>query len=115
MQGPNMVENFANLINPGISPTAGSGGAKGVGAGSTSGAAGAGGASFKDVLMNSLNEVNNMTQDANTKLDNYVTGKTDNLGEVISASQKANLAFSLLVQIRNQLQTAYDQVQNLQI
>ncbi len=60
-------------------------------------------------------EVNNITQDANAKLDNYVTGKTNNLGEVISASQKANLAFSLLVQIRNQLQTAYDQVQNLQI
>ena len=37
------------------------------------------------------------------------------MGEVISASQKASLAFSMLVQIRNKLQDAYDEVKNLRI
>jgi flagellar hook-basal body complex protein FliE len=64
--------------------------------------------SFKDVLMKNLGEVNQLQQDADTALENYVTGKSSNVGEVITASQKASLAFSMLTQIRNKLQDAYD-------
>jgi flagellar hook-basal body complex protein FliE len=73
------------------------------------------GSSFKDMLMKSLNEVNSMQQDADTTLENFVSGKTQNVGEVISASQKASMAFSMLVQIRNKLQDAYDEVRNLKV
>ena len=73
------------------------------------------GASFKDVLMKNLNEVNQLQQDADKTLDNYVTGKSQNMAEVISASQKATMAFSMLTQIRNKLQDAYDEVKNLRI
>jgi flagellar hook-basal body complex protein FliE len=73
------------------------------------------GASFKDVLMKNLNEVNKLQQDADKSLEDFVTGKTDNMGEVISASQKASLAFSMLTQIRNKLQDAYDEVKNLRV
>jgi flagellar hook-basal body complex protein FliE len=73
------------------------------------------GSSFKDVLMKNLNDVNAMQQDADKTLDDYVTGKTQNMGEVISASQKATMAFSMLTQIRNKLQDAYDEVKNLRI
>ncbi len=73
------------------------------------------GSSFKDMLMKSLNEVNTMQQDADTTLENFVSGKTHNVGEVISASQKASMAFSMLVQIRNKLQDAYDEVKNLKV
>ena len=71
--------------------------------------------SFKDVLMKNLNEVNQLQQDADKSLEDYVTGKSQNMGEVISASQKASLAFSMLTQIRNKLQDAYDEVKNLRI
>lgn len=73
------------------------------------------GGSFKDVLMKNLNEVNKLQQDADKSLEDFVTGKTDNMGEVISASQKASLAFSMLTQIRNKLQDAYDEVKNLRV
>jgi len=90
------------------------------GAGSlTQGAGEAGGnqgnVSFKDVLMKNLNEVNQLQEDADKSLENFVTGKSQNMGEVISASQKASLAFSMLTQIRNKLQDAYDEVKNLRI
>jgi len=71
--------------------------------------------SFKDVLMKNLNEVNQMQDDADKSLQDFVTGKTQNMGEVISASQKASLAFSMLTQIRNKLQDAYDEVKNLRV
>ncbi len=73
------------------------------------------GGSFKDILMKNLNEVNAMQQDADKTLDNYVTGKSQNMAEVISASQKATMAFSMLTQIRNKLQDAYDEVKNLRV
>jgi flagellar hook-basal body complex protein FliE len=91
-------------------------------AGVTQGPAGAvgggepgGQVSFKDVLMKNLNEVNQLQQDADKSLENFVSGKTQNMGEVISASQKASMAFSMLTQIRNKLQDAYDEVKNLRI
>ena len=73
------------------------------------------GGSFKDILMKNLNEVNDMQQDADKTLDNFVTGKSQNMAEVISASQKATMAFSMLTQIRNKLQDAYDEVKNLRV
>ena len=92
-----------------IQPT--TGGAAGLDATPPADAAG----NFKDVLMKNLNEVNQLQQDADTTLENFVTGKSANVGEVISASQKASPAFSMLVQIRNKLQDAYDEVKNLRV
>ena len=106
-----MVDGLGNLNNLRVT--------SGATTGATGGAAGAspeaGAPSFKDVLMKNLNEVNQMQQDADTTLENYVTGKTHNVGEVITASQKASMAFSMLTQIRNKLQDAYDEVKNLRI
>ena len=74
-----------------------------------------GGASFKDVLMKNLIEVNQMQQDADKQVEDFVSGRTNNLGEVISATQKASMAFSMLTQIRNKLQDTYDELKNLRI
>ena len=105
------VNNLSKLNALNIAQTAG-----GAGQTTTAGADGPGAlGSFKDVLMKNLNEVNQMQQDADSTLENYVTGKSGNIGEVISASQKANMAFSMLVQIRNKLQDAYDEVKNLRV
>ncbi len=91
------------------------GGHTGAGSLSHSGQTGQGSVSFKDVLMKNLNEVNQLQDDADKTLEDFVTGKSQNMGEVISASQKASLAFSMLTQIRNKLQDAYDEVKNLRI
>jgi flagellar hook-basal body complex protein FliE len=77
--------------------------------------AASGGGNFKDVLMKNLGEVNQLQQDADKQIEDYVSGKTQNMGEVISASQKASMAFSMLTQIRNKLQDAYDEVKNLRV
>ena len=75
----------------------------------------AGGKSFKDTLLDSLDQVNQLQQEADQKLEDFVSGKTSNMGEVISASQKASMAFSLLTQIRNKLQDSYDELKNLRV
>jgi flagellar hook-basal body complex protein FliE len=96
--------------------TTGAGQVGKIGTSQTTGATpGQGQESFKDVLMKNLGEVNQLQEDADQKLQDFVTGKTQNMGEVISASQKAGLAFNMLTQIRNKLQDAYDEVKNLRI
>jgi flagellar hook-basal body complex protein FliE len=85
------------------------------GSSSTSAAGGAPTTSFKDVLMKNLSEVNDLQQAADQKIEDFVTGRSQNMGEIISASQKATMAFNMLTQIRNKLQDAYDEVKNLRV
>ena len=43
------------------------------------------GKSFKDLLLDSLNEVNRLQQEAASGVERVVTGQTDNLAEVFTA------------------------------
>ncbi len=70
---------------------------------------------FKDVLMNSIDEVNRLQQEAQTATEKLMTGETNNPAEVFSAVKKADIAFSLLMQIRNQLVDAYTEVRNMRL
>ena len=75
----------------------------------------AGTASFKDFLMDSLNEVNTMQLDANKAVEALATGQDVSPGEVMTAVQKADLAFRMMMQIRNKLVSAYEDVQNIRV
>ena len=58
----------------------------------------AAGPSFKDVLMNSINQVNKLQKDAETAVEDLSTGKRDDVGSVLMAAKKAELAFDMLQQ-----------------
>lgn len=71
--------------------------------------------SFKDILTESINEVNRMQVDADKAVESLVTGQTNNVDEVVSAVKKAELAFDTLMQIRNKLVDAFEQVMQMRI
>jgi len=71
--------------------------------------------SFKDVLLDSLDEVNRLQQEASQGIEKVVTGETDNLAEVFSAVRKADVAFSMLMEMRNKLVEAYREVQQMRL
>lgn len=73
------------------------------------------GGSFKDMLVKSLEEVNRLQEDANVAFERLATGQTENVTEVLSAVQKADLAFKTLMQIRNKLVEAYDEIKQMRI
>ena len=73
------------------------------------------GQSFMDVLLDSLDEVNRLQQEAAQGIEKVVTGETDNLAEVFSAVRKADVAFSMLMEMRNKLVEAYREVQQMRI
>ncbi|RJP19897.1 MAG: flagellar hook-basal body complex protein FliE [Candidatus Omnitrophota bacterium] len=68
------------------------------------------GESFVDLLKSSINEVNTMQANAANKVQKLVTGEISSVHEVMIAGEEAGIAFSLLLQIRNQLLKAWDEL-----
>jgi len=74
-----------------------------------------GGGSFKDFLIESIQQVNSMQHEADRAVEGLFTGADVNPAEVLTAVQKADLAFRMMMQARNKLVQVYQEIQNLQI
>jgi flagellar hook-basal body complex protein FliE len=74
-----------------------------------------GAGTFKDFLFQSIQEVNSMQQAADQAVEKLAVGGDVNPAEVLTAVQKADLAFRMMMQVRNKMVEAFDTVQNLRI
>ena len=76
----------------------------------------AGATDFAQVLQNSIDKVNQTQQSANQMAEKLAAGDTSqNLHEVMIALQTASVSFQEMVQVRNKLVTAYQDVMNMQV
>ena len=75
----------------------------------------AGEASFKDVLLDSIQQVNTMQLEADQAVETMFTGGDVNPAEVLTAVQKADLAFRLTMQMRNKLMEVYQEIKDIRI
>jgi flagellar hook-basal body complex protein FliE len=76
----------------------------------------AGAPDFAQVLKNSIEKVNSTQQQADQMAEKLVSGDTSqNLHEVMIALQTASVSFQEMVQVRNKLVTAYQDVMNIQV
>jgi flagellar hook-basal body complex protein FliE len=73
------------------------------------------GGSFKDFLVDSIGQVNSMQIEADQSVEALFTGGDVNPAEVLTAVQKADLAFKMMMQVRNKLVDVYQQVQDIRI
>ena len=71
--------------------------------------------SFKNYLLDSIQQVNTMQQDADSAVEKLMTGGDVNPAEVLTAVQKADIAFKMMLQVRNKLVTAYDEIQAIRV
>jgi len=78
---------------------------------------GTGGATndFAKLMFGKLDEVNSMQTDADDMVHQMLTGGDVNQAEVLTAVQKADLAFRMMLQVRNKLIEAYRELQQIQI
>ena len=74
-----------------------------------------GSTSFKDFLLDSIRDVNAVQQDADKAVEKLVTGGDVNPAEVLTAVQKADLAFRMMIQIRNKMVQAYEEIKNIRV
>jgi flagellar hook-basal body complex protein FliE len=73
------------------------------------------GPSFADTLKEAVQSVNELQKKSDTAMQNLATGRTDNVAEVMIASEKADIALKLMVQVRNKILEAYQEVMRMQV
>lgn len=69
---------------------------------------------FVDALKSFTGQVDQQMQEANRKAEEFAVGKTFDLHEITIATEKADISFRLLVQIRNKLLEAYQEIMRMQ-
>ncbi len=92
--------NSESPVTPGISP-------KPVGSSDSE--------SFGQVLKQSLNEVNQLQNQADEAIDALATGQNTDIHNTMIAMEKADVAFRLLMQIRNKVINAYETIMRMQV
>jgi flagellar hook-basal body complex protein FliE len=73
------------------------------------------GAAFSEVLKDSVRRVNELQLDADNLTNRLALGEVDDISEVSIAVEKAELALRLMVQIRDKMVDAYQQIARMSI
>lgn len=74
-----------------------------------------GGPGFLDSLKSAIGNVNDAQREAGRAVDALMTGETQDIHRTMVALQQADVSFQLMMQVRNKLVTAYEEIQRMQI
>jgi flagellar hook-basal body complex protein FliE len=69
---------------------------------------------FGDILKDTVNEVNKLQAGANSKIGELLSGNAQDVHSAMISVQEANLSFDLMVQVRNKMVSAYQEISRLQ-
>lgn len=70
---------------------------------------------FLDSLKSAIGKANDVQVQAGQAVDALMTGQTQDIHRTMVALQQADVSFQLMMQIRNKLVTAYEEIQRMQI
>jgi flagellar hook-basal body complex protein FliE len=73
----------------------------------------AGGPGFDDVLKDAVGKISQVQKDAETAVRELSSG--GDVTNAVIAMERANMTFQLMVEARNRLLTAYDEIMRMQI
>ncbi len=72
------------------------------------------GSGFGDVLKSALNQVNSLQGSADQQIATMLQGGNADMGKVMISVEKADVAFQLMMQVRNKIVTAYQDIEKMQ-
>ena len=72
------------------------------------------GGGFSGVLSNALQQVNQLSGGAEQQIGNLLKGGNADMSSVMVAVEKADVAFQLMMQVRNKIVTAYQDIEKMQ-
>jgi len=70
---------------------------------------------FKDIMSTYFDEVNTLQHDADAQIQKLVAGETEDLHQVMTAMDEAETSFSMMMEIRNKLVNAYQEIMRMQL
>lgn len=71
--------------------------------------------SFADTLKDAVQSVNQMQQESDKKAQELAVGKTKDVAGVMISAEKADIALKLMVQVRNKIIEAYQEIMKMQV
>lgn len=70
---------------------------------------------FKEALGEAFDKVNNLQNKAHVAMEDLATGKTADFHETMIAIQKADISFKMLMQVRNKVMNAYQEIMRMPV
>ena len=69
---------------------------------------------FSGFLKNAISEVNSIQKNADEQFSKVIDGKVDNIHNAMIELQKADISFQVMMQIRNKILEAYQEIMRMQ-
>ena len=70
---------------------------------------------FLDSLKEAIAKTNDVQLQANEAVEKLMTGESENVHQTMVALQRADVSFQLMMQIRNKIVGAYEEIQRMQV
>jgi flagellar hook-basal body complex protein FliE len=72
-------------------------------------------ASFVDALKDSINKVGELEKEADNEVQKLAKMETQDIHNTMIAVEKADLTFQMMMQIRNKIISAYEEIMRMQV
>jgi flagellar hook-basal body complex protein FliE len=73
------------------------------------------GGSFGDMLKSAISTANELQKQSDVEIQKLMTGETQDLHTTMLAVQKADLSFQMMMQVRNKIVQAYQEIMRMQV
>ena len=70
---------------------------------------------FSEVLKSALDDVSNVEKTAEEQIKQAITGDDTNVHKTLIAVEKADLSFKMMMEIRNKLMDAYNEIMRIRV
>lgn len=73
------------------------------------------GAGFGEVLKDAISTVNELQKQSDQEIQKLMTGESQDLHTTVIAMQKADVSFQMMMQVRNKIVQAYQEIMRMQM
>jgi len=73
------------------------------------------GPNFKETLSGFLKDVNSMQAQADVSVQKLAAGEITDVHQVMNAAEEAKVAFNMMMEMRNKVMTAYEEVMRMRL
>ena len=73
------------------------------------------GTAFGDILKDAISTVNELQKQSDQEIQKFMTGESQDVHNAVMAMQKADLSFQMMMQVRNKIVQAYQEIMRMQV
>jgi flagellar hook-basal body complex protein FliE len=73
------------------------------------------GTGFGELLKDAISTANELQKQSDQQIEKFMTGESQDLHTTVMAMQKADLSFQMMMQVRNKLVQAYQEIMRMQM